>query len=436
MPQTTTIGQPFLDRQAETGQGAGGRLAEVRRAGLARYGAVGLPTTRAEAWKYTTLNALRKIAFVPAALAASPPVVDALPAGRVLAVAGCRIVLVNGRMTPALSDLASLPAGVTVETLDAALERDWVRAALERAPEEPLEALNAAYAGDGVVIAVAAGAEVTLPLHLVSVGAAGTEPVMAHPRVVVALGRGARLTLLESQVGFGGTPYFGNTVVDVSLAEGAALGHYVLQNGADDASLIGSTRVVVERRAVYEAMILTVGGALCRNDLRVTLAGEGAECRVGGAYAADGHRHVDNTLMIDHAVPDTVSRQVFKGVLDGHARGVFQGRILVRRDAQRTDGRQVHKALLLSRTAEVDCKPELEIYADDVKCAHGATAGELDEDAMFYLRARGLDPETARGLLIEAFLDDVIDGIGVEAVREAMADVVRDWLARRGGRQA
>lgn len=429
---------PFVDRYAEVQPRLGGPgwLTDLRRTGLERYHSLGLPTARAEAWKYTSLSTPRKIAFVPAALAAAPSF-DSLPgAGIALTGEACRFVMVNGRFVPSLSSLDDLPPEVEVLSVAEVLQND--PGSLEPFADhlypddsQPLANLNAAYLEDGVLVRIAAGAVLQRPLHIVSIQAAGATPLMCHPRLLIIAEAGCNAAVVESRLGFGGGPTLCNVVTDVLVGEEAALGHYVLQNGSDDNTLIGSTRVDVQAGGSYESFALHVGGALARNEVRVLLGGEGASCQINGAYAVTGTEHVDNTVLVDHAVPQTVSRQTFKGVLDGHGRGVFQGKILVRRHAQQTDGQQMHKALLLSRGAEVDCKPELEIYADDVKCGHGATAGELDEDAMFFLRARGLDPETARGLLIEAFLDDVIEQITHVTVREVFKGVVAGWLARR-----
>lgn len=408
-------------------------LAALRDQGRVAYEAQGLPGRRSEAWKYTRVDTLlKKLAFVPAPAAAQD-----IPEG----VLGCeapRLVLVNGRFAPGLSDLDTLPKGVSVQSLAEALDSD--PAALEPhlgrlLPLEgyPFAALNTGVLADGLVLRVSDGALVETPLHVVSVGqGAGEGAVAFHPRLLVVVGKGAVATLLESHVGNGET--VSNTVTEISVGADAVFHHYKVQNEDVTATHLAATQAVLGAKAVYEAFALSFGGRLARHDIRVCLDGEGAEARVNGAYAADTGQHMDTSSFIDHAVPHCTSAQTYKGVVDGSGRGVFQGRINVRRDAQGTNGHQLHKALLLSRKAEVDAKPELTIYADDVQCSHGAACGELEEDQLFYLRARGLNEAEARGLLIEGFLDDVIDGVSSEAVRQAMRDMVHAWLIGRSGR--
>lgn len=408
-------------------------LGALRDQGRAAYVSQGLPGRRSEAWKYTRVDTLlKKLAFVPAPAAAQD-----IPGG----VLGCdapRLVLVNGRFAPDLSDLDALPKGVSVQSLAEALDSD--PAALEPhlgrlLPLEgyPFAALNTGVLADGLVLRVKDGALLETPLHVVSVAQGTGEGTVAfHPRLLVVVGKGAVATLLESHVGNGET--VSNTVTEISVGADAVFHHYKVQNEDVTATHLAATQAVLGAKAVYEAFALSFGGRLARHDIRVCLDGEGAEARVNGAYAADTGQHMDTSSFIDHAVPHCTSAQTYKGVVDGSGRGVFQGRINVRRDAQGTNGHQLHKALLLSRKAEVDAKPELTIYADDVQCSHGAACGELEEDQLFYLRARGLNEAEARGLLIEGFLDDVIDGVSSEAVRQAMRDMVHAWLIGRSGR--
>jgi Fe-S cluster assembly protein SufD len=256
-------------------------------------------------------------------------------------------------------------------------------------------------------------------------------PLAFHPRVLILAGRNSHATVVESHVGLGDRPYFSNLVSEVTLREGAVLGHYKLQNEQPGAFHLAATQVRLDSRSTYDGFVLSLGARLSRNEIRAHLGGGEIECRLNGAYAVAGDQHVDNTTFIDHAAPGSRSREVYKGVLDETARGVFQGKILVRPHAQKTDGHQLNRALLLSRGAEVDSKPELEIYADDVKCSHGAAIGEIDEDQLFYLRARGIDRMTARAILVEAFLGEVLDEIRLDAAREAYRGLLAGWLAAR-----
>jgi Fe-S cluster assembly protein SufD len=355
---------------------------------------------------------------------------------------GHRLVLVNGRFSPDLSDLGALPRGVTVQSLASALDTDPAAVEPHLGRLLPLDgypfaALNTGLLGDGLVIRVKDGALIEAPLHVIFVahGVGEDTPVAFHPRLLVIVGKGAVATLLESHVGTNGGETLSNSVTEISVGDDAVFHHYKVQNEAATATHLAAAQVVVGAKAVYETFALSFGARLARHDIRVCLDGEGAEARVNGAYAADTGQHMDTSSYIDHALPHTTSNQTYKGVVDGSGRGVFQGRINVRRAAQGTNGHQLHKALLLSRKAEVDAKPELTIYADDVQCSHGATCGQLDEDHLFFLRARGLNEDEARGLLIEGFLDDVIDTVSNEAVRQSMRDMVHAWLIERSGRK-
>ena len=296
----------------------------------------------------------------------------------------------------------------------------------------PMATLNTGLLSDGLYLKLDDGVALDKPLHLVSIGTAREEPVSFHPRHLIVAGAGSVATIVESHVGSGA--YFSNSVSEVSVGDGAVLNHYKLQNEGPEAYHLAANLVRIADRAVYDNFVLQVGGNLARNEIRSEL-GERVECRLNGAYLACGEQHIDNTTFIDHAAPNSSSREVYKGVLDENARGVFQGKILVRQDSQKTDGHQLNKTLLLSPGTEIDTKPELEIYADDVKCSHGATTGELEEELLFYLRARGIDPQTARGMLVAAYVGEALDEIQAEAPRAAFQAVVDDWLESRSERQ-
>jgi len=442
MPETSSPATvPFVDQfaAAEPRLGAVGPLHALRTAALARYGAQGLPTRAAEAWKYTGLEPLA--ALGPVAAVSAPAPRARVPEAAIAAIEGHRLVLVNGRVDRALSRLDGLPKGVTVESLADLIARDPAAAAcaLGDEPEgQPLVALNTAFAADGLVLTVGRGVTLDRPLHLISIGAAAPGPdgdaaVAFHPRHLIRLEPDAGATLVESHVG--SAAYFANTVADIALAAGARLAHAVLQNQSPAAFHVGMARLDLAARATYQGFVLQTGARLARQELQARIQGEGAECRMGGLYLAAGDQHIDNTTFIDHAAPGSRSRQLFKAVLDDAGRGVFQGRVLVRPHAQKTDAHQLSRALLLSRKAEMDGKPELEIYADDVRCSHGATIGSLDQEPMFYLMSRGIDPATAYRMLVEAFATEALDEIASPDIRAAFAAHVTAWLAdrRQGG---
>ncbi len=410
-------------------------LTALRKQGLDAFRATGLPDRKAEAWKYTNLNKLAKIGFAPAGLVTE---IEALPPS-FLPIEGYLIVFVNGRFAPALSPLGTLPKGVVAESLRERLERDPdpLRAPLGRlttSRDMPLTALNTAFAEDGLYLRIAPDTKLEQPIHLVSVGQASDQPTAFHMRSLIEIGAGSSAHILESHIAGSDGTYFSNSVCGIQLEAGARLGHYRLQNDNLQAFNIGLTTLELAHGTHYDGFNLQVGAALARSEIRARIGAEAIECRINGAYLASGTQQIDNTTFVDHAEGGSQSRQVFRGVLDEHSRGVFQGKVLVEPQAQKTDGHQLSRTLLLSRSAEMDCKPELEIYADDVKCSHGATVGELDEEALFYLRSRGIGAAESRDMLVQAFVTEAIEEIGAPAVREIFDRVVQRWLD--GGQEA
>ena len=383
------------------------KLQSLREAARKTFAAEGLPGPRVEAWKYTSLQKLAD--FVPAephALSGSLP--DGI---------GCRIVLVDGVLDGARSDLHQVPDGVEVIALPDGFSKPAILGALGGlVPERlaPMAALNTARFQGGVAIVIAARTRLSAPLYLMHLTGAGAA---SDPRVLVLAGEGSEVTLVETSRSVGEGAAVTNRVAEITLGDRARLSHYALTAPGEGVTDIGYSAVSIGAGASYAAVSLSCGAGLARAESRVTLAGPRAEAQLSGAYVGRGEAHIDTTTFVDHAAPDCLSRQLFKGVLDDRSRGVFQGKVLVRPEGQRTDGHQLHKALLVSPKAEADCKPELEIYADDVKCSHGATVGDLDLDQLFYLRARGIDAATARRLLIGAFAAEPLEAIGPESVR-------------------
>lgn len=407
-------------------------VADLRARGRARFAAVGLPTVKNEAWRYTNLRELAKQSIAPAGDSAATPV-DRLPTVR-SAGAGPRLVFVDGRFRADLSTIQGLPTGVLLTDLASACRDhgDLVAAHLGRlasADDRPLVALNSADLTDGVVLRVGAGVAVAEPIELVYV-TVGREGVTAssHPRALILLETGARAVLVEHHISQGGAAVLSNHVAEITIGEGATLHHCKVQRENDASFHLSHIAASVATGGVYDNFILTLGARLSRNEVVSALDGRDARTHVSGGYMVRGHQHADISTVIDHAQPNGTSREVYKGVIDDDARAAFQGKIIVRPQAQKTDGHQLNRALLLSDNAEIDAKPELQIFADDVKCSHGCTAGELDDDALFYLRARGIDKETARGLLIGAFLADVLDEIAEAPIRDAFQGYVAGWL--------
>ena len=433
---TATSAQPFLDQFASLKADLPGKaqawLSDLREAGISAFGSHGLPTTRNESWKYTSLRPLEKIAFRTAGR--NPVSIDRLPSLLAAGAAEHRLVFVNGGYRGDLSSLGTLPDGVELASLSRLLEYDAERLApyLEpngHGPGQSLVALNTAMMSDGVLLSVPRGVAVQGPIELIFIGAAMDQPLAYHPRNLILMAAESQAVVIEHHVTLGDGPAtFANTTTQVQLAEGALLHHYKMQAEGTEAFHLETVQVELDRNAHYDAFGMSLGARLSRNEVSVRLNGEGATCHLNGAYMMRGQQHCDNTTVIEHLVPNTSCKEVFKGVLDDKARAVFQGRIVVHPDAQHSDGHQLSKVMLLSDQAEIDAKPELEIYADDVKCSHGATAGDLDHDALFYLRSRGLPEARARSLLIEAFLTEAVEAIAAEDLCPAFLASIADWL--------
>lgn len=435
MTTDTTTAQAFLAQAAAvapTLPGAGlPWLRELRAAGLDRFAKLGLPTPRQEAWKFTSLRPLEKVGFAPAAESA-PVSIDRIPSVLPGGPAH-RMVFVDGRFRADLSHPGALPAGVVLESLGAALARDPDRVAglLGRTAtfdSHPLLALNTAFLADGLLLHVPRGTTVADPIEAVFLGTPGPAPAAWHPRLLLVAEENAEATVVEHHLGLPGATYLSNVAAEVVAGPGARLHHYKIQMESLDAFHLATATAHLGRDATYDTFVLNLGARLARHEARSVLDGTGITCRVSAAYAAAGNQHTDFTTLIDHAKPHCTSREVVKGVIDGNGRAVFQGKIIVRPDAQKTDGYQLNRALLLSPQAEINSKPELEIYADDVKCSHGATAGELDDDQLFYLRARGIPADQARALLVGAFLDEAVEEVQVEVVRDHFRDRLHQVL--------
>lgn len=389
----------------------------------------GLPA-RAEAWKYTSLRALERRRFGAAqAVAIDPAHLADIPAPR--------LVFVNGHIDTALSDLSGLPAGVDVQPLSQLLQGDDARAVnfLARryaCPDEPFARLNAALAREGAVVRVEAGVEVQAPLHIVSVGAPQDGDAAWHLRHFVELRAGAMLQLVEHELAAGEHAHLGNVLLHAHVAKTARLAHVRVQDAAVRASLFARTDAVLARSAEYLRTDLELGAALSRNELNVRLEGEGARLRADGALLADGRRHVDTRLGIDHIARDTACSLGWRGLAGQRGRAVFHGGITIHPGADGTEAALSNKNLLLSADAEIDTQPVLVIHADEVKAAHGAAVGQLDPDALFYLRARGIPEARARTLLTAAFCREVLAGIA-DAPTRALAEAALERALERLG---
>jgi Fe-S cluster assembly protein SufD len=427
--------QPWLaaiERRPHTGPRW---LQDLRDRGATRFAALGFPTVRDEEWRFTNVSPIANTEFIAAtdAPAAVEQNLDAVVYGE----ASNRIVVLNGRFQAQLSRVGALPNGVRVGSLAAAVTEhaDVVPRYLGQLADfgtKGFTALNTALAVDGLYVHIPDGVVVSDPLHLVFVTAptGATQPIMSNVRALIVAGERSQVRIVETYVAPGGGTYFTNAVTEVFAGEAAVVDHYKVQQESVDAFHIASMHVHAGRNANVSSHSFSLGGKIVRNDVTALLDGEGAECTLNGLYLADGDRLVDNHTTIDHAKAHCPSHEIYKGILGGKARAVFNGKIVVRQDAQKTDAKQTNRALLLSDNASINTKPQLEIFADDVKCTHGAAIGQLDEDAIFYLRARGLNYFEARDMLIHAFAGDILDRVKVEPLRVALEGELYAQLAK------
>lgn len=402
--------------------GAPSWLRELRRGGASRFAEVGFPTTRDEEWKYTDVTPIIQAGFKPAAREVNGIDPARLEGFWFENLPSHRLVFVNGRYSEKLSTPGAWPTGVTAMNLSAALRHQAHRIEpyLGRCAPEKIHgfaALNTALFADGAYIHLGRGARLAWPIHLLYVTTGAGGPLLSQPRNLVVAEGDSQAVLIENYVAIGESAYFTNALTEVAVGPHAMIEHYRLQEEGASAYHVGGLHAHLDRDGWFTAHGIDLGGRLVRNDLRSVLDAAGAECHLNGLYVIGGRQHVDNHTHIDHARPRGTSREFYKGVLDGRSRAVFHGRVVVRPDAQHTDAQQVNNNLLLSRDAEADTKPQLEIYADDVKCAHGATVGQLDPDVLFYLRSRAVDEAAARDLLTYAFARDVLNRLRLDPVR-------------------
>jgi Fe-S cluster assembly protein SufD len=411
----------FENRQAAT---APPWLSELRSEGMRAFADLGFPTTRMEDWKYTNIAPIAGVRFQPAPRELNDEVrrqVKSLPFSGL----DCtRLVFVNGHYAEELSSLKELPRGATVTSLAKATRQEGaITAHLARYASHkthPFVALNTAFVEDGAFIEIPKGAVLDKPVEILYVSTGGEEPWVAHPRNLVIAGQGSQATLVETYVGLGGGAYFNNAVTEIVAEDNARIDYVKLQNESEAAFHVATVLAYTSRNAFAQTNSIQFGARLGREEVTTVLDGEGAEGYLYGLYVTDGQQLIDNHTAIDHAQPHCSSREFYKGILDGKSTGVFNGKIMVRKDAQKTDSKQSDKNLLLSESATINTKPQLEIFADDVKCTHGATIGQIDPEAIFYLRSRGIGLDEARSLLIVAFAAEIVDRVKFEPLREQL----------------
>jgi Fe-S cluster assembly protein SufD len=413
-----------------------GKVAETRRQAFEAYERTGLPHRRIEDWKYTDLRVLMREVLPLAAAPDAAALTRAAAALKLHAIDGVRkLVLVDGVFAPKLSDLSNLEKGLSIYTLREVLEAgDATLQAKLFSPDNsnPMVALNSAMMTDGVVIEVADGTVLTQPLHIVHI-AGGGAPAAMFTRSQLTVGKSASATLVESYVAADGAKvYQAHDSLIVAIGDNARLDHVRLIEDSREAFNISSSVVTLGAHAHFNTFGMNTGSLVSRYQATITFAGEGSQVETNGVNLLNGRQHADTTLFMDHAVPHCSSREIFRAVVDDRGHSVFQGRIIVQPKAQKTDAKMMTRALLLSDEAEADNKPELEIFADDVTCGHGATTGALDESLLFYLRARGLSEKEAQALLIQAFVGEAIESIVNDNLRELAISAAERWLAARG----
>jgi len=401
-----------------------GAVVALRDDAFRRFDASGLPHRRIEEWKYTDLRALMREAKPLAEPVGSKGVVPALSG-----VEASRIAIVNGRYEPGWSNIDD-PGIVLSELFAFAGEETDYRLGNAPGKDDIAVSLNTAFMTGGVALRIKKGARVSKPIqlaHIFSGAAAAT-----YPRCIVVVEKGAQLTLIESFDGPSGADYQVNSVLELIIGEGAQVDHVKVGSDGDAALRISTLGVTVDAKANYRDFAFTTGGAVVRNQTFVRFVREGTEASISGATLIKGRQHVDNTLVIEHAAGGCTSRERFRSVLDGESHSIFQGKIVVEPHAQKTDAKMASHALLLSDEAEADNKPELEIFADDVQCGHGATAGALDSSLKFYLMSRGIPEKQAEALLIQAFVGEAIEEVANEGIRESLMQAAINWLNTRG----
>lgn len=395
-------------------------LEKLRSDGLARFRALGFPTTKQEEWIYTNVAPIARTPFELAERRAGLVDLAAIAPYSLAEEAALELVFVNGHYSDSLSRTLA-PTAVTARSLAAMLAEcaDLV-APHFTAQDGAFTALNTAFLHDGAFLSIPEGTVIERPIHLLFISTPLAAPQMTSPRIVIVAGRSSEARIVESYVGLGDATYLTNVVTEIVAGENSRIDHTSVQLESEKAFHVSLTSVRQERDSRFFSHAIQLGGAIVRNEIHATLDGEGSECRLDGLFVLRGSQHVDNHTVIDHAKPHATSEEFYKGVLDGRSRGIFDGKIVVRKDAQKTSSRQTNNNLLLSNEAIIDSKPQLEILADDVKCTHGSTIGQIDEEALFYLQSRGVGRTEARGILTFAFASEIVGRLEVETLKSRL----------------
>ncbi len=396
-------------------------LPALRKKAMERFTSLGFPTTRDEDWHFTSVTPIAEKTFKAIKPSATALTLSDLE-NYLVDSEWNRLVFVNGKIEPQLSQFSGLPADVQLSPLSDVLKEDpeWVEkhlGSLASFDKAAFTAMNTAFMQDGVVLRVPKGEVVDVPIHVLYVNDANAAGAALHPRLLVVAEALSQVMLVESFVGIGNVSYLTNAVAEVVVGNGARVDHYKVQKESESAFHVGTTQVTQGRDCIYHSFSYAAGAELSRTNVYTKLADTGSEARLNGLYVLDGTQHGDHQTFVEHLAESCASRELYCGVLDGNSHGVFNGKVYVDPIAQKTDGKQTNKALLLSPQARVDTKPQLEIFADDVKCTHGATIGRMDEMALFYLKSRGIGADNARSLLTYAFAAEALETIEIDALR-------------------
>jgi Fe-S cluster assembly protein SufD len=428
----------YLDRFTELQKRAAGNdlpwLRDLRESAFARFCEAGFPTTHDEDWRFTNVSAISGRAFELPSDESQPSKADIRPC--LVGGAARQLVFVNGQFAAQLSSVSNLPAGVKVSSLGKEIEGNpgAIEPHLGRylnIQRDAFSALNTAFADDGAYVHIRRGTVLQDPICFLFISTASDRPLMSHPRNLIVAENETQATIVEDYVSLGeGAPAFCNTATELVAGDSAVISHYMIEREHQQAYNVSTLRIQQGRSANISSHSVLLGGGLVRNNVHPVLAGEGSECLINGLFIGNGQQHLDNYMLVEHASPHCASRQFYNGILDDRAHGVFHGRIIVHKDAQKTDAKQTNRNLLLSDDARIDTKPQLEIYADDVKCTHGATIGQIEENALFYLRSRGIDEISARKLLLLAFASECLDRMAPNPARDHVEQLIHDHLLK------
>jgi len=410
-------------------------LHEVRKNALIQLTEIDFPTKRNEEWKYTNVSPILKHNFVPAVNTQLPSLTKEGIAKYVFKDFDYHLaVFVNGIFSEDLSEISELPKGVVIGGLNKISKEnpELINQHINKLSkiDNAFNALNTAYAYDGLIVIIPDGKIIGKPIQALFINTSGDDLVLSAPRNLIIAGKNSEVKVIKKYCGYGDKEYFSNIVTEVFIDEYAIVDLYKVQNENDNAFHIEKVQAYQKQNSLFNHFNAAFGGSIVRNDINSVLDGENIETHYYGLYLANGTQHIDNHTFVDHAKPNCMSNELYKGILDDKAHGVFNGKIIVRKDAQKTNAYQQNKTVLLSKTAGIDTKPQLEIFADDVKCSHGATVGHLDEESEFYIRSRGVPENLAKSMLIRAFANDVVEAVKIDALREQINHMIFEHLHR------